>query len=88
MLPRPRSGAEALHAGAPDYIDATFNLALLLQQKNQYAEAARLLAPLSRYRRPIGMGCSRPAKAAVRQSDAGASHRISVIGVRTGSFPT
>ena len=25
---------------APDYADAMFNLALLLQQKNQYAEAA------------------------------------------------
>jgi tetratricopeptide (TPR) repeat protein len=25
---------------APDYADATFNLALLLQRKNEYAEAA------------------------------------------------
>ena len=27
-------------AGAPDYIDAMFNLALLLQRKGAYAEAA------------------------------------------------
>jgi tetratricopeptide (TPR) repeat protein len=41
---------------APDYVDAMFNLALLLQRRNQCAETADSLAPLSRYRRPIGMG--------------------------------
>jgi hypothetical protein len=43
---------------APDYIDAVFNLALRLQRGNE-CRGGRLLAPLSRYRRPIGMGYPR-----------------------------
>jgi hypothetical protein len=48
-----------LHATgvAPDYADAMFNLALLLQRTNQYAEAADYWR---RYldRWSIGMGCT------------------------------
>jgi hypothetical protein len=44
---------------ASDYIDAMFNLALLLQRKNRYAEGGRSMAQLSRYRQPIGMGYPR-----------------------------
>jgi hypothetical protein len=39
MPVRPISVNIARAAGAPDYADAVFNLALLLQRKNQYAEA-------------------------------------------------
>jgi tetratricopeptide (TPR) repeat protein len=44
---------------APDYVDAMFNLALLLQRRNRKRRGGRLLASLSRYRRPIGMGYPR-----------------------------
>jgi hypothetical protein len=43
---------------APDYVDAMFNLALLLQRKNQCTEAADYWRHY-RYRPPIGMGYSR-----------------------------
>jgi Tfp pilus assembly protein PilF len=43
---------------APDYVDATFNLALLLQRKNQCPEAADYWRRYH-YRRPIGMSYPR-----------------------------
>jgi tetratricopeptide (TPR) repeat protein len=41
---------------AGDYTDALFNLALLLQRRGSYAEAKRLLAPISSKRRCLRMG--------------------------------
>jgi len=43
---------------APDYADATFNLALLLQPNKPMCRGGKLLAALSRQRLSIGLGCA------------------------------
>jgi tetratricopeptide (TPR) repeat protein len=44
---------------APEYVDAIFNLGSAAATKKSKCQGSRLLAPLSRYRPPIGMGYPR-----------------------------
>jgi hypothetical protein len=51
LAARPPSSACTQRCVAPDYVDAAFNLALLLQRTNQYAEAADYWRPIQKFGR-------------------------------------